>query len=128
MLFFFSSRRRHTRCSRDWSSDVCSSDLFGNALSTLSIFTFPLSDFQLLVAAGFLKKGFARDQPGFGAVMDGVGGLLACLIAVAPKRNRAVRAVFVDGVKVEVEGVEFCLVVLVIVCDTRHGFHAGVGR
>src|SRR3989442_5361121 len=27
MLFFFSSRRRHTRCGRDWSSDVCSSDL-----------------------------------------------------------------------------------------------------
>src|SRR2546422_11106978 len=26
-FFFFSSRRRHTRCSRDWSSDVCSSDL-----------------------------------------------------------------------------------------------------
>src|SRR5690554_4269445 len=24
--FFFSSRRRHTRCGRDWSSDVCSSD------------------------------------------------------------------------------------------------------
>src|SRR2546429_6701364 len=27
MVCFFSSRRRHTRCSRDWSSDVCSSDL-----------------------------------------------------------------------------------------------------
>src|SRR5215813_13008043 len=27
ILFFFSSRRRHTRCGRDWSSDVCSSDL-----------------------------------------------------------------------------------------------------
>src|SRR5690554_4643549 len=27
--FFFSSRRRHTRCGRDWSSDVCSSDLYG---------------------------------------------------------------------------------------------------
>src|SRR5699024_12196616 len=26
--FFFSSRRRHTRSKRDWSSDVCSSDLF----------------------------------------------------------------------------------------------------
>src|SRR5690625_7819838 len=26
-LFFFSSRRRHTRWPRDWSSDVCSSDL-----------------------------------------------------------------------------------------------------
>src|SRR5207247_6386272 len=27
LLFFFSSRRRHTRSTRDWSSDVCSSDL-----------------------------------------------------------------------------------------------------
>src|SRR5271157_4803541 len=27
VFFFFSSRRRHTRCGRDWSSDVCSSDL-----------------------------------------------------------------------------------------------------
>src|SRR6266542_1258668 len=27
LFFFFSSRRRHTRCYRDWSSDVCSSDL-----------------------------------------------------------------------------------------------------
>src|SRR5690625_6383684 len=31
MFFFFSSRRRHTRWPRDWSSDVCSSDLFGTA-------------------------------------------------------------------------------------------------
>src|SRR5207245_7581422 len=31
--FFFSSRRRHTRCYRDWSSDVCSSDLATFALS-----------------------------------------------------------------------------------------------
>src|SRR3712207_7661991 len=34
ICFFFSSRRRHTRYWRDWSSDVCSSDLnyltFGN--------------------------------------------------------------------------------------------------
>src|SRR6266496_1895133 len=28
-FFFFSSRRRHTRSLRDWSSDVCSSDLLG---------------------------------------------------------------------------------------------------
>src|SRR3712207_8846929 len=31
-IFFFSSRRRHTRYWRDWSSDVCSSDL-SNLLS-----------------------------------------------------------------------------------------------
>src|SRR3989442_11896561 len=30
-IFFFSSRRRHTRCGRDWSSDVCSSDLSSDA-------------------------------------------------------------------------------------------------
>src|SRR5438876_12387311 len=29
LLFFFSSRRRHTRWTGDWSSDVCSSDLAG---------------------------------------------------------------------------------------------------
>src|SRR5256885_13159991 len=28
MFFFFSSRRRHTRLQGDWSSDVCSSDLY----------------------------------------------------------------------------------------------------
>src|SRR5215813_14876306 len=31
-FFFFSSRSRHTRCGRDWSSDVCSSDLGSRAL------------------------------------------------------------------------------------------------
>src|SRR2546429_8315138 len=35
ILFFFSSRRRHTRCSRDWSSDVCSSDLKLHELNRL---------------------------------------------------------------------------------------------
>src|SRR5205814_4734739 len=37
-VFFFSSRRRHTRCLSDWSSDVCSSDLkpFGCMPSTQS--------------------------------------------------------------------------------------------
>src|SRR5699024_11647297 len=30
--FFFSSRRRHTRSKRDWSSDVCSSDLLQRQL------------------------------------------------------------------------------------------------
>src|SRR5256885_7312019 len=29
LIFFFSSRRRHTRLQGDWSSDVCSSDLVG---------------------------------------------------------------------------------------------------
>src|SRR5690606_40829933 len=36
--FFFSSRRRHTRFSRDWSSDVCSSDLDRYDLPALARF------------------------------------------------------------------------------------------
>src|SRR5918993_3707829 len=35
LYFFFSSRRRHTRYWRDWSSDVCSSDLFAEVLRRL---------------------------------------------------------------------------------------------
>src|SRR3712207_8477664 len=42
MFFFFSSRRRHTRYWRDWSSDVCSSDLL------FSLSSFFLSLFLLL--------------------------------------------------------------------------------
>src|SRR5256885_15966927 len=34
IFFFFSSRRRHTRLQGDWSSDVCSSDLYALSLST----------------------------------------------------------------------------------------------
>src|SRR6266436_3160640 len=39
-FFFFSSRRRHTRCSRDWSSDVCSSDLDGGSRKPFPHFGF----------------------------------------------------------------------------------------
>src|SRR5206468_5602350 len=49
-FFFFSSRRRHTRSDRDWSSDVCSSDLG----------YFPIILTLLVVAAILLK------QPDFG--------------------------------------------------------------
>src|SRR5699024_11808121 len=34
-FFFFSSRRRHTRSKRDWSSDVCSSDLITESFQWL---------------------------------------------------------------------------------------------
>src|SRR5690349_22695318 len=36
-VFFFSSRRRHTRSLRDWSSDVCSSDLYRKKCARLSV-------------------------------------------------------------------------------------------
>src|SRR2546429_2103961 len=55
MVFFFSSRRRHTRCSRDWSSDVCSSDLLGVAVAA---FCFGVA----CVAANFFAQ---PREPGF---------------------------------------------------------------
>src|SRR3712207_6852017 len=39
ILFFFSSRRRHTRYWRDWSSDVCSSDLYNGVPTGVADFT-----------------------------------------------------------------------------------------
>src|SRR5207249_9592367 len=37
-FFFFSSRRRHTRSKRDWSSDVCSSDLISAVADHLDVY------------------------------------------------------------------------------------------
>src|SRR6266542_4712419 len=57
-FFFFSSRRRHTRCYRDWSSDVCSSDLTdvtgqdrlllldGHSLAYRAFFALPIENFS----------------------------------------------------------------------------------
>src|SRR5207253_3521831 len=46
VFFFFSSRRRHTRWPRDWSSDVCSSDL--SAATFCSAFRVPRSAFIVI--------------------------------------------------------------------------------
>src|SRR5258707_15046662 len=56
VTFFFSSRRRHTRYWRDWSSDVCSSDLNKAGIDRASFATVLTSGFyrrhQSLIVAG----------------------------------------------------------------------------
>src|SRR2546430_86138 len=54
-LFFFSSRRRHTRFDCDWSSDVCSSDLFsaGRLRADFRRFELQRADAQRKSARGF---------------------------------------------------------------------------
>src|SRR5690349_23361269 len=62
-FFFFSSRRRHTRSLRDWSSDVCSSDL---ALCAAALAAYLLTD----LLAGFVH--FLGDR--FGSIDTPVFG------------------------------------------------------
>src|SRR5437899_12608863 len=55
-FFFFSSRRRHTRCLSDWSSDVCSSDLIYHWQTNTATggFVAPGTDFDSFM--GTVKK------------------------------------------------------------------------
>src|SRR5207249_6106545 len=94
ICFFFSSRRRHTRSKRDWSSDVCSSDLveaagspvsivessFGAVSTTLSLRELPVSSVVLWQPVLDLRGTFldpslprARDRK---SVVKGKGGAL----------------------------------------------------
>src|SRR5207245_7766684 len=54
--FFFSSRRLHTRCYRDWSSDVCSSDLTLEEKLTESASGVPGLDFYGGIVAWLIMK------------------------------------------------------------------------
>src|SRR3712207_8907805 len=62
-VFFFSSRRRHTRYWRDWSSDVCSSDLALDEGDALRV------DRHLGVGRGGIERG----GEGLDALCDGLG-------------------------------------------------------
>src|SRR5256884_3573935 len=59
LFFFFSSRRRHTRCSRDWSSDVCSSDLLVGwvAYRQLPVSALPQVDYPTIQVQTFYPGG-----------------------------------------------------------------------
>src|SRR5690606_40267546 len=66
-FFFFSSRRRHTRFSRDWSSDVCSSDLIdrGGGPHLLFVGIPPGAPFGFLVLFPDSRRGHRQpDRPG----------------------------------------------------------------
>src|SRR5206468_7718049 len=86
-LFFFSSRRRHTRSDRDWSSDVCSSDLaamYGAAAAPTSQVMAaigirnvqPVTAATAAAACGSRARAITRFHP-------------ACSTAAAPASRRA---------------------------------------
>src|SRR5256885_2917606 len=67
-FFFFSSRRRHTRLQGDWSSDVCSSDLYTG--------TPPIPTLRNVALLG----GHVPAQAGPAALAGALGGLLFYLV------------------------------------------------
>src|SRR5256885_10455254 len=80
-FFFFSSRRRHTRLQGDWSSDVCSSDLYvdNQALVAASIgrnFT-PALQLAYVVRARYVEvlPGVLRGLPSIGTLFAGLKGI-----------------------------------------------------
>src|SRR5438132_9835243 len=85
LIFFFSSRRRHTRSLCDWSSDVCSSDLFGteriNATSQLAswdgklvgrVFELPAGDVDFAIGASWRREALSGHADANGRVTDPV--------------------------------------------------------
>src|SRR6266446_8739696 len=82
-IFFFSSRRRHTRLQGDWSSDVCSSDL---GLVTISAVGEGGERARDIIAGmvqvpevGKVYEGVVKSTTAFGAfieILPGVEGLL----------------------------------------------------
>src|SRR5690554_7731248 len=57
-MIFFSSRRRHTRCGRDWSSDVCSSDLRRGPVKERELISFiERTEFPCVGAKSALNQG-----------------------------------------------------------------------
>src|SRR5437899_10206623 len=88
MPFFFSSRRRHTRCLSDWSSDVCSSDLEqGTILGAAQAFA------ALGRSFGPLAAGLAYDGLGQRSTFLLAGGvmLLGGLVALWLPRSQEER-------------------------------------
>src|SRR5699024_12035243 len=62
--FFFSSRRRHTRAKRDWSSDVCSSDLSASPEgATVTVAPSGDADPYAGLALPHYQSGQAQDVP-----------------------------------------------------------------
>src|SRR5947209_13376044 len=114
-LFFFSSRRRHTRYWRDWSSDVCSSDLKSasgydttvsnwNAADAIPWF---LADFGANVVYKFPREGMQSIPDGIRRLFEGLRGsvLLHHTVKRVAKNGATIRLEFEGKPDVEADEV-----------------------
>src|SRR6267142_3443258 len=94
MFFFFSSRRRHTRLTCDWSSDVCSSDLVG-AADSLQLFLADIGRHKLLTAAEEVTLAKAIERGDLTAKRRMIESNLRLVVSIA-KGYRGLGVPFLD--------------------------------
>src|SRR5256885_16354812 len=88
-IFFFSSRRRHTRLQGDWSSDVCSSDLRGYLLTRIArvLGDTPRAWLAALVVTSIVFGVGHQYQGLSGMITAGLGGFVFGLLYLVTGRN-----------------------------------------
>src|SRR5215510_2786726 len=87
-FFFFSSRRRHTRWPRDWSSDVCSSDLWEQYLDMMVESVFLNSGRSCINTSGIWASRHTRE------IAQAVAERLAAVRPLSPEHPDAALAAF----------------------------------
>src|SRR2546430_17226937 len=104
-VFFFSSRRRHTRFDCDWSSDVCSSDLFtvGGPIVLGKFYnghdkTFFFFSFEQYRESQFITNGIATVPTLAYRRGDFSGALIPCLPSDPACLSNGVRGLTIGGV------------------------------
>src|SRR5205814_3249467 len=86
IVVFFSSRRRHTRCLSDWSSDVCSSDLVGDTLTPAQ--TAPVSEVDVVFSEQIDLSTF--DYHDVSLTLNGGTNLVTSAVTVSRSEERRV--------------------------------------
>src|SRR5256886_3219401 len=108
LLFFFSSRRRHTRFDCDWSSDVCSSDLGGGLIAGNAIAartrmpTIEIVGAEAALYPSFWNALYGENRPFGGATLaEGIAVKNVGVLALPIVRELVSKVVLVDEAHLE---------------------------
>src|SRR2546422_7935877 len=109
LFFFFSSRRRHTRCSRDWSSDVCSSDLTASEVANKNRHQIRDAIGRLVALKAFVGEASSKVQ-GLGQVSRRITGFIASIRELADMTNLLALNAAIEAARAGKHGKGFAVV------------------